>query len=209
MGFNTGLPNPLSKYYTLEELDIVITEVINNNNPGQSHNLLQGILRNMLSIVKDVRDAAPVDPGSSAGREIYTAGNGGSDSLRCRVTATDTGITYAVASGVGTITIPEDVQLISFTVKGETSITSGGNFTVRLSFPDLNDDINTANLIVWQVINASALDSVATPSTGNPLLVDNDNVPQKQFTVVDSNIVDITVPSINAFTDWFIVGIVA
>jgi hypothetical protein len=205
MAFNTGLPNPLSKYYTLEELDIVISELINNNNPGQSHNLLQGILRNMLSIVRDVRDAAPVDPGGSIQLFKYTAGLGNVFGFPCKVTATTEDVTYSVTGGVGTITVPDGTTLLGFSILGETSLTSGGNFTVRIVFEDtdLVTDPENAHLCVWQVVNASAQDT-GIPSAGLPNIVDNDNTPQKQFIKIADNTLELSVPSINAFTTWYI-----
>lgn len=208
MGYNRGKGRLYSAngFYNLATLRAVITEELGSTNATVTMTDVRDVLLNVLDIIDNLEIPEPTPTGSVDYK--YTAGNGGAG-LTCQVTATSEDVTYAVASGVGTITVPADTQLKGFTVKGDTSILNSGTFRLRIVFEDattLNNDEDDALLCVWQAVNASALD-VGITSTALPQIIDNDNTPQKQFTTIAGNVIELSVPAINAFTQWFINGV--
>jgi len=207
-GFNRQANNLfLNGYKTLANLRGLLKERFGKDDIVSATDV-KDVMLNILELIEDIEDAIPAPTPASADYK-YIAGTGGAG-LVCTVTATSGNVVYAVSGGVGTITIPADTILKGFTVDGATSILNEGSFTVRIVWGDtsINPTANTAYLCVWQIVNASAQD-VGIPSSGLPNIVDNDNTPQKQFTAIGSNMVELTVPGLNAFTRWYFVAVMA
>ncbi len=128
---------------------------------------------------------------SSSSFSAYDAGNG------AYVLATNTGITFAKVSGVGTFTIPEGVQLLAARVHGTSSDLNSNTFSIVFAGHYLNG--STAALFPPIVTKYDRL-LEGTPSEALPYTYDIDNTPQIQITNV--NPLRIRVINLNGIVNW-------
>ncbi len=140
--------------------------------------------------------------GSSISR--YDAGNG------TWVMATGPGITFAKASGTGTITVPSGVELISFRIAGATADLAGDNsFTVVIDTASsiYNQNLATINPpTTLQIIN-TASQLGGGPSNSLPFIYDEGAAPQLQITGVASGNVTVRAINLDAFSNWLFSGV--
>ncbi len=132
--------------------------------------------------------------------QIFQAGSG------CWVSATDSTVSFDKAMGIGTLTIPRDIVLISAKISGDSSDLNSNKFTVRFNVDteDYNQDIDSFFPPLVQVLNTSS--QVASgPSTVLPFIYDEGTTPQVQLTRLDGGIVDVTIINLNQFANWTII----
>jgi hypothetical protein len=129
----------------------------------------------------------------------YDAGNGAT------VVASDTGVTFAKAAGVGTISVPSGVEIFSVIINGDTADLSGNNFTVRLTLAgsEWNNSDSDALFPKAMVMDRSTLD-FGGPTTGLPynLRDSGDAGISIQVTALGSGSIDVLFLSLNGFSDW-------
>lgn len=132
--------------------------------------------------------------------QIFQAGEG------CWVSATDSVVSFDKAMGIGTLTIPQDIVLLSAKISGDSSDLSSNKFTVRFNFDteDYNQDIDSFYPPLVQVLNTTS--QVASgPSTILPFIYDEGTTPQVQLTRLDAGILDVTIINLNQFSNWTII----
>lgn len=139
----------------------------------------------------DGTEWVPATFSSSASFSAYDAGNG------AYVFATNTGITFAKVSGVGTFTIPEGVQLLAARVHGTSSDLNSNTFSVVFAGHYLNG--STAALFPPTITKYDRL-LEGTPSEALPYTYDLDNTPQIQIT--DVNPLRVRVINLNGIVNW-------
>jgi hypothetical protein len=121
----------------------------------------------------------------------YNAGNG------CYVVATTLNVTFAKASGVGTITIPEGTKLISARIHGTSSDLQSNTFSVVFAGHFLN---GTKEMMYPPSVMKYDRGLDSDPSEAIPYVYDIDNTPQVQITGISP--LRLRVINLNGIANW-------
>jgi hypothetical protein len=130
----------------------------------------------------------------------YSAGSGAT------VVASDTGVTFSKAAGVGTLTIPTGVEVFSVIINGVTAdLDASDNFTVRVTFSGSewnNTDADT--LFPKAMVMDRTTVGFGGPTTGLPynLRDAGDAGISIQVTALGSGSMDVLFLSLNGFSTW-------
>lgn len=125
-----------------------------------------------------------------------------------RVVATNTGITFSKAGGVGTFVIPSGVVLLSATINSGTAADLDGsnNFKTVFNYTGNTNNTNVTNFNPpnIQVINTTGpvVGSSNIPSDSFPAVYDEGASPQRQVVLTGSGDITTRVLGLDVFSNW-------
>lgn len=132
----------------------------------------------------------------------YSAGTG------CYVYASNTGVTFSQASGVGTIVIPSGVKLYYFRIDGTTAnLESGTNYTVNITTTSTTENVSLATIMppITDVLNTTA-QLAGSLSTSFPFIYTQNTSPQKQLVSVGTGDIGVRYIGMEVYSNWAIIG---
>lgn len=123
------------------------------------------------------------------------------------ITATGEGVEFTTSNGVGTVTVPEDVFLLSFGLSGDLAFLDGGNYRLNVNYSGSRNFNNSLeSMLVPNVeIIETASQLIGGPNQNLPFNytgTQTPNAPQRHIVAVGDGNISLRFVNLNGYTQW-------